>query len=734
MKIKDFLRTHKWLLIVLGATFLVRLIYLLELSRQPGFSVPMVDEKWHWEWAHEILTKSFWGEDAYFRAPLYPYFLAFLAWITGSSIFWMKFLQLTVCLGTAFFLFRLAEHLFGRTAAVAEGLMYAFYGTLIYYESMFLIPVVFLFFVVWGMYRLVVYRESTATKTWLATGLVFGLAAISRPNILLVIPLFMIWLFLERRRAAAFLQRLRRPVLLAVGVAIVIAPVTIRNYVVTGDFILISSQGGVNLYLGNNEYATGLSMLMPEVDMTDESLTWRQFIPLTKAAAEKEVGHELSAAEQSSFWTRKALRFMTNNPGKFLGLLWKKTVYLLNGFENSDNSDIYYERHKSVLYSLLLWKKPLFFPFGVLLPLTVLGIYLRRREFSKLLPIYLYLIGYIPTIILFLVTARHRLPLVPFMILLAAAGAVTLVKEWKKLEKKKAAFLIGGFIVVAFLVNRTYYGEGFENTFQIHFNNGIKYEQAGEYQKAEHEYLLADKEYPYSATLINNLAYMQFLLGKHAEAEKNYYRALALKPDYSRVYNNLGLLVKEKGDLDSSIALFRKAIELYDSTVSVSPDELGRMYLNLARAYDEKGAFDSASSAFLKAVEAAPLMGKAYFQAAAFFARNKQYGKADTLYMKGMRHHDLEASDFFNWGLSLIERRRFSSGISMMLRALKRDQNLYQAHYMIAVGHLEGGSPIDTVMTYLNKCLELDSTYKPALDLKKAVEKKGAGQRKATGG
>jgi 4-amino-4-deoxy-L-arabinose transferase-like glycosyltransferase/Tfp pilus assembly protein PilF len=720
---KEFWQKNKWPLLIGVLAFLVRLIYLLELSRHPGFSVPMVDEKWHWEWAHEILQKSFWGEDAYFRAPLYPYFLALLAWITGSSIFWTKLLQSLVCIGTAFFLYRLADRLFGRTTALVAGLMYAFYGPFLFYETMFLIPVVFLFLLVWGMYRLVAYRESMSFKTWLATGLVFGLAAVSRPNVLLVIPFLMLWLFFIGSKTRAVWTRIKVPLALAVGVIAVIIPVTVRNAVVTGDFILISSQGGVNFYLGNNEYANGLSMLMPEVDMTDESLTWRQFIPLTKAAAEKETGRELSPAEQSAFWTRKALNFIRNNPGKFLELVWRKTVYLLNGFENSDNFDIYYERIKSRLYSLLLWKSPVFFPFGILLPLTLVGVYVRRKEFSRLLPLYMFIIAYAPSIILFLVTARHRLPLVPFMLIIAAAGVVKLVQVWKKLSRRQLIIPLILFVGGVLLVNRTYYQEGFTNMFQIHFNNGIKYQLLEDYAKAEQEYIKANDYYPFSAPLLNNLGFAQFQLGKYDEAERNYLRAIKLKPDFSRAYNNLALLMQEKGDLDSAVVLLRSALQYFDST-KAKENELGQIYLNLAEVHEDLGNLDSAAQAFSNAVGAAPLMSKAYFKAAAFFARQGMYHLTDSLYAEGSKRGDLSAGDCFNWGLSLIERKEYDAGIGMMFRALKRDEKLYQAYYGIAVSHYYKNAPADTVKTYLDLCFKYNPTYEPALNLKALLEKK----------
>ncbi|RKX27770.1 MAG: hypothetical protein DRP47_06030, partial [Candidatus Zixiibacteriota bacterium] len=129
---KDFIYRNRYPLIAVSVALVVRFVYLLELSSNPGFTVPMVDEKWHWMWAADIIDKSFWGEGAWFRAPLYPYFLALLRWITGASIFWSKFLQLLVCGGTAYFTYRVGYLLYGQTVGLIAGLIYALYGTLLY--------------------------------------------------------------------------------------------------------------------------------------------------------------------------------------------------------------------------------------------------------------------------------------------------------------------------------------------------------------------------------------------------------------------------------------------------------------------------------------------------------------------------------------------------------------------------------------------------------------------------
>ncbi|UCC45083.1 MAG: glycosyltransferase family 39 protein, partial [Candidatus Zixiibacteriota bacterium] len=501
----NYLRKNKWPLLVAVAAVAVRVIYLLQMSRLPESMVPLVDERWHWEWAQEILNESFWGEGAYFRAPLYPYFLAFLAWITSGSILASKILQVLLSGGTAWLLYRLAEHLFNRSTAIIAGRAYALYGTLVFYETMLLIPSLFLLLTIWGMYRVVIHRDSASWRTWLITGIIFGLAALSRPNILLVIPFLLLWMYLATSPGTRWLNRVRLPAVMAAGVLLIIAPVTLRNAIVTTDFILISSQGGINLYLGNNPEADGLTMLMPEVDL-DESVSWREFRRVTRTAAEREVFRELSEAEQSSFWTKKALRFMADHPGPFLTLVWKKSVYFVSGYENSDHADLYHQRTKSSLYSVLLWNKLIYFPFGLLLPLTLVGFFVTRKQARQLWPVYIFILAYIPTIVLFLVTARHRLPLVPFMILLASAGLVALWRSWRNLGGRQLAVIAIVFLGGLVIFNRTYYDEGYFSPFQTYFNDGIRYAALGDLEQAERAFLMADRAYPYSPALLGNLA------------------------------------------------------------------------------------------------------------------------------------------------------------------------------------------------------------------------------------
>lgn len=706
--------------IIAAVAVFVRILYLLEISGTPGFEHPMVDEKWHWEWAASIVNDSFFGTGDWFRAPLYPYFLALLHWITGASVFWAKFLQVFVCGATAFFIYRLSSHLFGRSAAIVAGLIYAFYGTLVFYESMFLIPVLFVMLLVWGMYRLIVHQQARNWASWLGTGLVFGLAAISRPNVLLVVPFLLLWVLLRQDKSLGWGRRLRRPLLVLAGVAVCIAPVTIRNAIVTGDFILISSQGGVNLYLGNNPEADGLTMVMPEVDL-DETVTWRDFTKVTKAVAQEEAGQSLTAAERSSFWTAKALRFMFEHPGDFMNLLWRKTVFLVSGFENSDNADLYNHRENSNLYAVLLWRTGLFFPFGVLLPVALMAVWVLRQRWRELLPIYIFLIAYIPSIVLFLVTARHRLPLAVFLIILAAGGVTTLVRRWRTTDMRDRVIAIAILLITLIAFNQTWFGqEEVRGEFQTHFNTGIQYEKDGKLEEAEAEYLAADAAYPASATLLNNLAYVQYQLGKLDAAERNYNRSLELNPDFPPTLNNLGLLMREKDNTDSAIVLFRKAAQGFDPDIA-SDEDIGQAWLNLANAFDHNRMLDSTAAAYDMAMKAAPDWSRAYASAAAFYARHEGYRKADSLFMEAADRGDLAAPDAFNWGLALIQGGRPHHGRGLMHRALQMEPDLFEAYYCIALAHTIEESPRDSALHYLEKALEIQPDFEPAKKLYETV-------------
>ena len=85
-------------------------------------------------------------------------------------------------------------------------------------------------------------------------GICLGMAALIRPTyVLLPFPMAIHMLLSWRNRIKA----ISCSVAIIAGLALIVGPWTYRNYKVTGGFVLISSNGGLNLYSANNDQADG---------------------------------------------------------------------------------------------------------------------------------------------------------------------------------------------------------------------------------------------------------------------------------------------------------------------------------------------------------------------------------------------------------------------------------------------------------------------------------------------
>jgi tetratricopeptide (TPR) repeat protein len=266
-------------------------------------------------------------------------------------------------------------------------------------------------------------------------------------------------------------------------------------------------------------------------------------------------------------------------------------------------------------------------------------------------------------------------------------------------------------------LNRTYYGLGMTSMYQIHFNAGIALERLGDYAGAEREYRLADAEFAYSAPLIDNLAYVQFRLGKHEEAEKNFLRAIGTDPDYANAYNNYGLLMQQSGRTDSALALYATALsKMHPETAD--PDAAAQIMVNIAEVREQLGDTLTAAALLDTAVVRSVRSANVLFKAAAFYARRGGTARGDSLFEAGLQRGEPSAADWFNSGLSHLRRGQTNKGVERMHQAIAVDSALHQAYFTLAAAHRDMGSPRDSVEKYLDLCLRYNARYTPAIRLR----------------
>ena len=103
----------------------------------------------------------------------------------------------------------------------------------------------------------------------LAAGILLGLASMYSPRVLVTVFIAGGCFYLRGRLALVAKGLL----LLAAGILIVLAPWTIRNYRCFGELIPTTTNGGVNLYIGNNPHSTG-GYSFPPAEARPEHEVW----------------------------------------------------------------------------------------------------------------------------------------------------------------------------------------------------------------------------------------------------------------------------------------------------------------------------------------------------------------------------------------------------------------------------------------------------------------------------
>ena len=85
---------YRWILLgIFLLALVVRVIYLLELRSSPFFNFYMGDGQGYHEWANEIASGNWLGQEVFYQAPLYPYFLGLLYTLGADDLLSVRICQ-----------------------------------------------------------------------------------------------------------------------------------------------------------------------------------------------------------------------------------------------------------------------------------------------------------------------------------------------------------------------------------------------------------------------------------------------------------------------------------------------------------------------------------------------------------------------------------------------------------------------------------------------------------------
>ena len=140
---------------------------------------------------------------------------------------------------------------------------------------------------------------------------------------------------------------------------------------------------------------------------------------------------------------------------------------------------------------------------------------------------------------------------------------------------------------------------------------GMVLNGTGEYEKAAAEFATAVDREPTNDLSCQGLATAYEKLGRHADAERTYRRAIELRPHYWAAYNTLGGYYYRLGRYQDALAMFQQVVALAPDSFR-GHSSLGAVYFMLDRTAEAASAFEK-SLAIRPNYVAASNLGTLYF-------------------------------------------------------------------------------------------------------------------------
>jgi tetratricopeptide (TPR) repeat protein len=591
--------------IVLAAAFTLRLVFFfLNKANNPVFYHPIMDALYHHEWAEDILAGTYRADDVYFRGPLYPYFLAFLYKISGTSIVFAVFVQHLIGTLTSGLVYLLSREYFSGRVSLLAGLFAALYWPFVYFEGDLLIvtTIIFLNTLVFLTFTQSIRRDDLSLLV--VSGMLLGLSAIARPSVLIVFPVLPLVLYLNKRpRGKTRVRWIGRTAAVYAAILIVIAPVLIRNYVVGRSVVPIGASGGVNFYIGNNPESDGSTAIVPGT-----RADWWGGYNDAIAIAERDEGRKLNLSEVSNYFFNRGFEWIKLNPDDATSHFLMKLRIFWAGPERSNNKFLYF------FWELAGMKYVPLLGYWLIAPLALLGGVLQWRRRRRLSLLYLFITLYMVGVVAFFVNARFRLPVLPFMIIFAAYAVCYLVVVFKKKDFRLVRAIVI-FGAAAILVNADYLTFNKIRAYSTAFSHstlGNTYMQMNQNDVALSHYIRAweinkkapTQAYQYIARDVDyNMGILLWEKGLCSRAIEALLRVTGRSdPEHPDVYDQnaldrLGDCYLRKSDID-------KAEIVYQELLKIDPEDV-RAITGAAKCYAARGDAVQAESMLLSIVGSA---------------------------------------------------------------------------------------------------------------------------------
>ncbi|MFH0797378.1 MAG: glycosyltransferase family 39 protein [Candidatus Omnitrophota bacterium] len=326
------------------------------------------------------------------RPPLYPLFLTVIYFFFGHNFLAVRIVQAVLDAAACVLVYFLGKKIFQNKKTAFLGASLAVINpSLIASTSYILTETLTTLLLTSTVFFSVRAWKEKKKSDWVRSGILSGLATLTRPVTLLFPPFLLIGLYCISRKVK---ENLVFVVLFSLGMLVPILPWTVRNVLVFRQFIPVATGGGFNLWVGSYPPWNG-------------DYNWQDFSDANNLVK------GLSSVEADKKFFAEGIKNIKQNPGAYAFLCFRKMGRFWLQIPGG----------RRVLEGRQIEKVVLFILQYLLLFLAVLGIRAAFQEKNRLVFIPILMITYFTlTHIFLLAIPRYHIPVLPLLAVIAGKG------------------------------------------------------------------------------------------------------------------------------------------------------------------------------------------------------------------------------------------------------------------------------------------------------------------------
>ena len=630
---------RRWPLILFLAAFVLKAAYVVQTADALHVLVPIMDARYYDQMAQDIARGNVVRHEAFFMGPLYPYLLALVYSVVGRDFMVVRLLQAAGGALTVVLVFLIGRRVFSPLAAMIGAVLLLLYGAMTFYETELLMEWLGALLNCTALWLLVRARDSSVRPPR-RTSALLGLSALARASILVFAVFVAVWILWIGRGQ----RRVARVSAFCGALVVVLSPAIIHNYVVSRVVVPVTSNAGMNFYIGNSRDANGAFVPIRGVDETDD-VTTIEYV-------ERAMGRAVTPSEVSSFWFHRAMEDVRKDTSHAVRLMARKAAMFFNGYEIPQIEDFGLHASESP------WLHVLFVRLWFILPLALLGMVLSARA-NRATLLSGYVIAYAASIVVFFVTGRYRSQVAPVLCLFAGYALASLPGRARPPRRLAAALI--ALAVLFFATNPVLFRFDQDVVkFREHVHRGRRLAELKSFAPALREIDAAIAMFPKQAEGYVQRAIVHKKNGDDFKAIEDYGRALKIDPTAPSVHYDLAQALRR-------VNLKQQAVAEYELAIRYDPDML-QAYNNMGVTLREIGRFDEAVAAFRRVTEIAPTFAKGYNNLGACYAEMRRYDEAIAVFTETTRRFPDYANGFKNLAMAYAAQKRVRPALEAMRR------------------------------------------------------------------